>query len=152
VSRLQKGWTLDKDPWSALGELDSALDWKRTYLEADYGSALDDVPAVYAICASPRTVPVEGVLLEKLYIPVYVGQTLNLRTRFNQHVRGYRGVVEAKSLFRRLDFWYSGVAADSLGHVEQTLIDVFGPPVNSRNAAVRLGESIPAGRKRKKGS
>ncbi len=152
MTKLQKGWTLDRDPWAALGALGPSLDWKRTYLEADYGSALDDVPAVYAICASPTTVPVEGVLLEKLYVPIYVGQTLNLRTRFKQHVRGYRGVVEAKSLFRRLDFWYARVVVDSLDDAEQTLINVFGPPVNSRNATVRLGESIPAGRRRKKGS
>ena len=81
-----------------------------------------------------------------LYNAIYVGQASDLRRRFREHVRGYRDVVHAESIFRRLEFWYSEFERRNLGEIEQLFLDALGPTANGKNVKARIGEPIPAGR------
>jgi hypothetical protein len=84
--------------------------------------------------------------MERLYNTIYAGQTTNLHRRFRSHISGYGAVRSAKSIFRRLDFWYSEVASAELDHIEQLLLETLGPSANVKNVKAKIGEPIPAGR------
>ena len=124
-------------------------EWKRTYLEDTYRHVVPTCPGVYLICSSVQDgITASGAsadLYRRLYNALYVGQTTNLRGRFGQHVRGYRNVSKARTIFRRLDYWYAHVGKTDLDDVEQCFLDVLGPAANDRNVLARIGTPVPAG-------
>lgn len=142
---IRSGWALEAEPWEHLSEALAGRPWKRTYLERIYAQSVTTDSGVYVICASLQHLRVTGRLMDHLYSAVYVGQALDLRQRFGQHVAGYREVRQALRTFRRLDFWYAQVDRCELDECEQSLIDAIGPSVNSINVRVRVGRPIPAG-------
>ena len=143
---MRYGWDLAEDRWRDLRNLLDGRQWNRAYLESDYDTQVVREPGVYLICASPRNIPVGGVVMRELYNAIYVGQARNLRVRFKDHVRGYREVQRAKAVFRRLDFWYTTVRVEELSQAEQVLISALGPTANAKNVKARVNEPRPAGR------
>lgn len=143
---MRYGWRLNGACWRQLGDQVAGCHWKRTYLEENYANQVPVTPGVYLICAGAKDVPLEGRVMERLYNAIYAGQATNLRRRFRQHVSGYGAVQDAKSTFRRLDFWYTPAHVADLDDMEQMLIDAFGPPANGKNVKARIGEPVPAGR------
>ena len=143
---MRYGWSLNDDHWQNLRREISGYDWTRTYLDQDYAAQVPSASGVYLICASTKRIPISGGVMEQLYNTIYAGQAMNLQRRFRQHVRGHGNVVRAKEPFRRLDFWFTEVPRGNLNHIEQLLLDCFGPSANIKNVKVRIGDPVPAGR------
>ena len=136
----RKGWSLVESDWKRLSDLAVDRPWHRTYLEKDYQSRVPKVSGVYLMCVEA---PIGGKVFDRLYNSVYVGQAINLRNRFNDHLRGYGDVVFAKATFRRIDYWYTRAELAELSELEQCLIDALGPSANRGNALrARSGEPI----------
>ena len=146
---MRYGWQLDVSFWNRLSLTCGTQDWKRIYLEDTYKHSVPRDSGVYLICTSAQDgLTVTGAaarLFKVLYTAVYVGQAINLRRRFEGHVRGYGNVLKARSIFRRLDYWYTCVIAGELDDLEQCLIDAIGPAANDQNVQARVGEPVPAG-------
>jgi hypothetical protein len=67
---------------------------------------------------------------------MYVGSAINLKQRFKQHATGPKR-VELSDFLGSLDFFWMecpSESADELRVIEQSLITVFGPPLNKINA------------------
>ena len=146
---MRYGWSLEIGDWQALRNAIQHLEWRRAYLEHDYAARVPQRSGVYMICASTKNLPDGHKIMERFYTAIYVGQTINLRQRFNQHIPGAKKVVSARRVFRRLDFWFSNLEVSRLTDVEQLLISTFGPPANEINAKAipaRVGGPLPAGR------
>ena len=142
---MQYGWSLQIKHWRELAKAVSGCKWHRCYLERDYAIKIPTSTGIYLICACARQIPISGKVMEHLYNAVYVGQTSNLQRRFREHVRVQRGrILDAKKIFRRLDFWYSELSRDHLSETEQLLVDAFGPTANVKNIKARIGEPVPA--------
>ena len=146
---MRYGWQFNVSLWTQLAAVCRAREWKRTYLEDTYQDSIPTDPGVYMICASVQdglaTLGSADRLYKKLYNAVYVGQAVNLRRRFAQHVRGYGNVPKARAVFRRLDYWHTTALETELDALEQCLIDVLGPAANDRNVTARVGDPVPAG-------
>jgi len=97
---------------------------------------------VYAIC-TPGTQLSQG-LLAKLYNAVYVGQAVDLRSRFLDHARQPgRELQRARNAFRILDFHYMTASLDDLNELEGLLIDCLGPSANQQaGIRARIGQPI----------
>lgn len=146
---MRYGWQLNVPFWTQLAVACRTREWKRTYLEDTYQDSIPTGSGVYMICASVHdglAIPgsTEG-LYKRLYNAVYVGQAVNLRRRFAQHVRGYGNVPKARPIFRRLDYWYTTTLETDLNALEQCLLDALGPAANDRNVTARVGHPVPAG-------
>lgn len=145
---MHYGWRLDVEAWRRLAAACEGRPWERTFLEPPYYSVVPNVAGVYVICASLNYMDLSSNLLDRLYNALYVGQSRDLRRRFNEHVNGYRSMAKALVTFRRLDYWYTKVEASSLSFIEQRLIDALGPVANSINVTARVNEPVPAGARR----
>lgn len=146
---MRYGWQLEGVLWDHLAAGCESTRWTRTYLEDMYRQNVPATPGVYLICASAQdglvfTESPERVF-QVLYNAIYVGQSNNLRRRFAQHVRGYGNVPRARTIFRRLDYWYTGVTSEKLDELEQCLINALGPTANDRNVLAIVGKPVPAG-------
>ena len=146
---MRYGWQFNVSHWAQLAAVCRAQEWKRTFLEDTYRRSVPTRPGVYMICASAKdglaTAGSADRLYKKLYNAVYVGQAVNLRRRFAQHVRGYGNVRKARAIFRRLDYWHTTTPKTELNALEQCLIDVLGPAANDRTVTARIGDPVPAG-------
>lgn len=148
-NRIRHGWQLNSTFWSRLANACGPRKWKRTYLEDTYRFSMPNAPGVYLICVSALdgldTTGGEHRLYKQLYNAIYVGQTTNLRNRFADHVRGNNDIRKARTIFRRLHFWYASAAKDELNDLEQCFLDALGPTANDRNVMASIGKPIPAG-------
>lgn len=142
---MNYGWRLELECWQRLRVAIETFRWQRVYLELDYARQVPKTAGVYLICARAKEVPISGTVMKQLYNTVYVGQTIQLKRRFKDHINGYGNVRNALKIFKRLDFWYSELNADSLDEIEQLLIDAFGPAANINNVKAKLGNPVPAG-------
>ena len=142
---MRYGWNLDSASWGRLKQMVDAREWKRVYLEELYISQVPSSPGVYLICARAQDVPLSGKVMELLYNAIYVGQSKNMRTRFRNHLAGYRNVQVAKLTFRRLHFWFTELNIQDLDNVEQLLLETLGPSANAINVKAKVGQPVPAG-------
>ena len=130
-----KGWAIDQGSWKRVHEITYKTEWKRVSLNADNSSRVPAEAGVYVMCVTTRDLHLSGKLFDKLMSAIYVGQAMNLKTRFAQHVRGDRpGLKEAIQTFRNITFFYTVLDKAHLSYVEQCLIDALGPSVNAINA------------------
>lgn len=143
---MRHGWSLVQSDWQKLREQLAGHTWRRAFLESDYVRSVPKTSGVYLICASTKTVPIDGRIMQLLYNAIYAGQALNLNKRFRDHVRGYGNVIAAKMIFRNLDFWYCTLERENLSDIEQRLLTVFGPSANVKNVIYQIGDPEPAGR------
>ncbi|MCY4199811.1 MAG: GIY-YIG nuclease family protein [Gammaproteobacteria bacterium] len=142
---MKYGWSLDLEAWRRLQDIVKDYEWRRAPLENLYKSKVPELRGVYMICGCPKDIPVRGQVMNELYNVLYVGQASNLRRRFQDHVRGYRNVVRAKSIFRKLDFWYCKTSDTEVNLAEQQLMEAFGPSANVVYVKAKIGSPVPAG-------
>ena len=134
MSAFRHGWSRAEQPWHALRDA-SLLEcrWPSSPFADAWQGSIPTAPGVYVITGCP---PVQ-VQFANSSCPLYVGQTLNLRSRFGQHLKGGTAVRTIR-LFADLHFCYHVVADDTasslLRHYEQLLQNAFGPIANTRNA------------------
>jgi len=152
-TRLQKNWYLDEDRWSKAKEILENPNWKGTLLKRNLpGIPSEGLVGVYLITSNLPSHFETHSLLKDLSNVLYVGKG-NLKQRFNVHSgdKAKKELKDARRTFRTLYFNYLVIDEEKekekndkvLRVVEQTLIDVFGPPINSRNEVVVL-DSISA--------
>ena len=142
---MKYGWSLDSALWKELQARVAEFKWNRVYLEKDYQSKVSNSSGVYLICANTRDIPIDGKVMQRIYNVVYVGQTNNLRRRFNEHAHGYGQILKAKGIFRQMDFWYTELDGTYLSEIEQLLISVFGPSANGKYVKAKIGDPVSAG-------
>lgn len=140
---MRYGWSLDESDWTNLQELLANTRWNRTYLEGIYKDRIPELPGVYIICSNTGSMGDMGPAVASLNNAIYVGQSINLKQRFANHVSGYGKVVKAKSIFRRLEYWWTLVESEKLNIFEQVLVNALGPSANEVNVIkAKIGQPL----------
>ena len=140
---MRYGWSLEPDDWKILHQLLSNTKWTRVYLEKEYKDRIPTNSGIYIICGKTDSIGNMGNAINSINNAVYVGQSVNLKNRFQDHVNGYGSVVKAKLTFRRLEYWWSEVNREDLNKYEQALVNALGPSANEVNVIkARVGEPI----------
>lgn len=140
---MRYGWSLVPEDWLILNQLLSESKWTRVYLEREYKDKVPSRSGVYIICGKANSIGNMGAALNSLNNAVYVGQSSNLKNRFQDHVVGYGSVVKAKLTFRRLEYWWSEISREELNKYEQALVNALGPSANEVNVIkAKVGEPI----------
>jgi len=140
---MRYGWSLEPNDWIALQKLLADSKWARVYLEKEYKDSVPSKSGVYIICGRTEAIGNFGEAINNLNNAVYVGQSVNLKNRFQEHVTGYGSVVKAKLTFRRLEYWWAEVNREKLSSYEQALVNALGPSANVVNVIkAKVGEPI----------
>lgn len=140
---MRYGWSLEPEDWIILNQLLSESKWTRVYLEREYKDKVPSKSGVYIICGKTVAIGNMGAAINSLNNAVYVGQSSNLKIRFQDHVAGYGSVVKAKLTFRRLEYWWSEVSREELNKYEQALVNALGPSANEVNVIkAKIGKPI----------
>jgi hypothetical protein len=140
---MRYGWSLESKDWLILCELLSQSKWTRVYLEREYRDRVPSTPGVYLICGKTDAIGDMGGAINSLNNAVYVGQSSNLKSRFQDHVVGYGNVIKAKLTFRRLEYWWCELARAELNKFEQALVNALGPSANEINVIkAKVGDPI----------
>ncbi|TRZ65694.1 MAG: GIY-YIG nuclease family protein [Comamonadaceae bacterium] len=140
---MRYGWSLEKEDWTILHQLLSDTKWTRVYLEREYKDSIPNKPGVYIICGKTEAIGFMGEAISKLNNAVYVGQSINLKGRFQDHVAGYGKVKKAKLTFRRLEYWWTELEKGDLSRIEQALVNALGPSANEVNVIkAKVGEPV----------
>jgi hypothetical protein len=137
---MRYGWSLDKADWEAVEHLLAAHapGWERVHrLEPELELMVPTSPGVYAIGARPVVI-FPGVVRDMFDI-VYIGQTLNLRSRYSQHCKTPSPEVQrAKDCFgQTLEYRFLRLPATTLDSVESALITCLGPPANRISGRIK---------------
>ncbi len=134
---------MEPEDWLVLGKLLAESKWNRVYLEREYKDRIPNKSGIYIICGKTGALGDMGAAINSLNNAVYVGQSVNLKNRFQDHVAGYGSVVKAKLTFRRLEYWWSEVSREDLNKYEQALVNALGPSANEVNVIkARVGQPI----------
>jgi hypothetical protein len=140
---MRYGWSLDPIDWQNLQFLMSETKWSRVYLERQYKDKVPNKSGVYIISGKTSSLGNMGDAINSFNNAVYVGQSVNLKNRFQDHITGYGSVVKAKVTFRRLDYWWTELAREDLIKFEQALVNALGPSANEVNVIkAKIGEPI----------
>jgi excinuclease UvrABC nuclease subunit len=140
---MRYGWSLEPEDWLILNQLLSESKWIRVYLEREYKDKVPTRSGVYIIRGKTNAIGNMGAAINSLNNAVYIGQSSNLKNRFQDHVVGYGNVIKAKLTFRRLEFWWSEVSREELNKYEQALVNALGPSANEVNVIkAKVGEPI----------
>jgi hypothetical protein len=130
MTPVNRGWSLDSKIWYVVSRLSEGLAWRCYPLADAWASSIPKGAGVYMIVVRPPL----GDRMKDMLAPAYVGQSSNLRVRFNQHLRGaIRGVRELQLTYPNVAFWFVESPAEKIDSLEQALIDSFGPPGNRSN-------------------
>src|SRR5438128_1375155 len=87
---MQYGWTLDKAAWMKLITATRDRAWRRVSFSRLEKAQVPTESGVYVFCAKPMSASLNATqhhLLRTLLNAVYVGQAVNLRQRFNDHLQ-----------------------------------------------------------------
>lgn len=126
-----------------LNKLLSESKWTKVYLEREYKDKVPSKAGVYIICGRTEAIGDMGDAINSMSNAVYVGQSNNLKNRFQDHVTGYGSVVKAKLTFRRLEYWWSELSREKLNLYEQALVNALGPSANEVNVIkAKVGDPI----------
>ena len=140
---MKYGWSLEPEHWTILHELLSETNWRRVYLEREYKDEIPNKSGIYIICGRASSIGNMGSAISSLNNAIYVGQSNNLKNRFQDHVVGYGLVIQAKITFRRLEYWWSEVNNEELSKFEQALVNALGPSANVVNVIkAKVGQPI----------
>lgn len=138
------GWSLQRSNWEALAGLLSSYTGSFVKFLPAHAATLPAQPGVYVFCLKPK---VDGPsFLPKLNNVIYVGQTVNLQSRYKQHLSGSTSVVEVIREFANLEFWYLLCSKEDLDHLEKRIYDVLNPLTNKvspPSLKAKLGAGLP---------
>lgn len=130
---MERGWSDDRGRWERLSESVSQYSWRSVPLVELESNSVPNAAGVYVMCGG-TPVHMATLLGGRVFGPLYVGRTNDLRRRFLQHCRRPDSNIDAiKHCWRnQLQFWFANIPQDQLGTVEGLLIDCFGPRANRR--------------------
>ena len=144
---LQIGWDLEKISVGCMPQDVVMANWQSvTFHNENKTFVPKKSRGIYIV--SVHSDMFKGVEPFKLFeTPAYIGMSLDLRKRFENHTAG----SQPDALWRRLGkakrfgtFWYAVIADKSkmaLKEIEQNLIDLYGSPLNRINS-VQIKSSI----------
>mgnify|MGYP001500062389 CR=1 FL=1 len=144
---LQIGWNLEKISGAGMPQVVKQANWQSvTFNDENKTFVPKKSRGIYIV--SVHSDMFKGMKPFKLFeTPAYIGMSLDLRKRFENHTAG----SQPDALWRRLGnakrhatFWYAVIADESkitLKEIEQNLIDLYGSPLNRINS-VRIMSSI----------
>ena len=106
-----------------------SLPWQNVELDNNQRSKVPQYAGIYSLVVQPRIAGHTACS----YL-MYVGQTENLRRRFNQYLTTERRpkLVRLLEKYRGyIQFFYSGIDETELDDMEEQLFNAFLPPCNS---------------------
>lgn len=131
---VRKGFALDPDSWKNQGKWISELNlnWRHVGF---LGTAVPSIPkrgGVYAVCLKSTKYVSDKKPWSDWTAPMYIGRSVNLRSRFEDHVRGnYPATRDLALRFKGLEYWFTVIQDFAIQQdLEARLIDLFGPPMN----------------------
>jgi excinuclease UvrABC nuclease subunit len=142
---MQYGWTLEKASWIKLVAVTRHRVWRKVSFSKFEKAQVPTVAGVYVFCAGPPNPARDSGrrnLLNGLFNVIYVGQTVNLRSRFDNHLRKPMDPMQlARAIFpTTLEFWFTPANSEQeLCELERILIKCFGPPVNRQEGPTIKG-------------
>ena len=106
------------------------MQWQTAGYDLAYTVNVPDQPGIYTVVRPRR---IHGHTLETEVL--YVGQAVNLRRRFKEHLRvgepnASLASLKGGALDQQYEFWWSPVAATDLDRVERMLIQALQPSAN----------------------
>lgn len=145
---LQIGWDLSKNATGSVPSDIGEVVWSSISFENSSKVFVPKKRGVYIVSVSSNLFK-DTVPFSSFNTPAYVGMSTDLQKRFDAHTAGR----SEDALWRRLGsslshctFWF-GVFNDKttgeLKKLEQSLIDVYGSPLNRINS-VKIGQKITA--------
>jgi hypothetical protein len=130
----RRGFADDSVSWKAEGKWlsECELKWRFVDFKVTASRVIPLQGGVYAICLRPSKYIANEKPWKAWSAPMYIGRSVNLRSRFNDHVRGnYSATRELAFRFRGLEYWYAIVEEINVQReTEARLINLFGPPMN----------------------
>ncbi len=119
---------LEKSSWDNLSNVIRDKSGSCVKFISAHAATLPESSGVYVVCLKPKS---DGPsFLGQLYNAVYVGQSVNLRQRFKQHLSGRTSVKYVLTEFSKIEFWYLLCDVSELDFVERTIYDVLCPITN----------------------
>lgn len=136
----RRGFLDDSDSWKAQGKWirECNLKWGFVDFKRTASRVVPLQGGVYAICLRPSKYIAEEKPWKAWSAPMYIGRSVNLRSRFDDHVRGnYTATRELALRFRGLEYWFAIVEEiNAQKETEAKLISLFGPSMNRVHPAV----------------
>ena len=138
---IRYGWPLQTGSWRRLPEVISNNPaWQSRPLSHASKGSIPATTGVYMMCVCPPMMHQMRNPFASLINVIYVGQSKNLRTRYQNHLNTPSAKVRAaRSTYAdSLRFWFLQLPANEIRVAESILIDCFGPPANDKP-----GDKIP---------
>jgi hypothetical protein len=136
---LRYGWATNKQNWDAVPSEMVSASWTKIKFVSDSNVLVPAKRGVYLVEINAGDI-FSGSDLGNYASPIYTGHSTNLHQRFRQHVRGNteNNISNKVSEFRNCLYFcfatFDDRPKDELKALEQSLIEVFGPPLNSINS------------------
>lgn len=130
------GWGIDNLAWKQLSKLLEPFSGGKVQLLPAQRDLVPPQPGVYFICLAPMAA--SQTVLSRFFDAVYVGQAVNLRQRFKQHVDGTTSIRDVLREFpNALEFYFVEVPVENLNVIEKRCFDVIGPSENRISPPMR---------------
>ena len=131
---IRKGFAVDPGSWKVQGNWikELNLNWRHVGFLRNADQAIPEQGGVYLICLKSTKFISDSKPWREWAAPMYIGRSGNLRSRFNDHIRGnYPATRDLALRFRGLEYWFASVIDIEIQEdLEARLIDLFGPPMN----------------------
>jgi len=132
---LRYGWPLHQVDWRNLPtDLVKSMSWKSVILGHSEVRSVPSESGVYMMCAKPPLTTSESAPFGLLYEAIYVGESINLKRRFREHLNTPSNKVnEARKCYpASLTFWYHLADSQQIKQIESLMIQCLGPPANDK--------------------
>ena len=134
----QLSWNLNSEVWDNIDKILTNKDWNSKSFTYDSRVFIPKAKGIYMISLSSNKIA-NVKPFSTLVTPVYIGISQNLRNRFVDHTYGKSDALFRKYLFDfrgAVKFWWLEVNVNEtkLKIFEQSLIDLFGGPLNKINS------------------
>lgn len=136
---LRYGWTLDREHWNVVKSEVIEATWRRVKFVYDSCDLIPQGRGIYLVVLDARDI-ISSTPFNSFSSPLYVGHATKLRQRFKQHTIGSNDSNLRRRMSKFSNCMYFHFAEfrdypkDELKFLEQSLINVFGPPLNSINS------------------
>jgi hypothetical protein len=133
---MRYGWTCDRADWEAAKAAACDLTWHSTPFVAQYKSLVTTGPGIYMLILNTSNVIADQSPWAEIRAPLYIGQTMNLRRRFLEHVENRSTVSRYLEQLPLIQFCFASADPTRICDIEAALINVFGPRINRVQPAI----------------
>lgn len=159
MTRLE-GWSLRRGDWQRLAQLLDDVEWRTTKLHTLFQDDVPPAAGVYILMTDSQSVSNQYRLPEGITNVIYVGRSIQLRTRFLKHASDSPDnplIKISRRTFGDLRYAFARAPNDDkdtqgqwIQDVESALINVLSPPANrnvpqSSPLTARLASPLPVG-------